>query len=111
QAYQERGEAEKAKDAYLRTSELSPMNVTIHQILQHLFAELGYDDLAAAEEEKIAEIERLWEEQLKAQQEQIRLQQELERQLEEARRGDSAAPEAPGADGSEGTAAPQERAE
>lgn len=111
QAYQERGEGEKAKEAYVRTSELSPMNVTIHQILQHLFAELGYDDLAAAEAEKIAEIERLWEEQLRAQQEQIRLQQELERQLEEARRSDPETPDAPGADDPAGEAAPSEDAE
>lgn len=84
--HQERGENEAAKDALLKASEYSPTNLSLHQILAELFAEMGYDELSAAEAEKAEELQALFVEQLRLQQEQLEAQRQLQLQLEEAAR-------------------------
>lgn len=87
--HQERGEREAAKDALLKASEYSPTNLSLHQMLAELFAELGYDDLSAAEAQKAEELQALFVEQLRRQQEQLEAQRQLQQQLEESRRSEA----------------------
>lgn len=87
QAYQEREQNDEARDAYVQASELSPTDLMIHQILQQVFSQLGYTELADAEETKVAEIQKLYEEQARQQEEQRALEQQLQEQLDAAREG------------------------
>lgn len=87
-AYQERGQYEEAKDAYINASELSPSNMQLHQILASAFRAIGYDELAAQEEQKVDELQQQMIEEFLRQQEALQRQQELERMIEEGLRRD-----------------------
>lgn len=97
--HRERGEREAAKDAFVKASEYAPTNISLHQILADLFAELGYDDLSEAEAQKAEELTALYVEQLRMQQEQLQLQQMLQQQLQESLSSEGSAPAGEGGDG------------
>lgn len=75
--YQEKGDKQKAAAALRKASSLSPMDMQMHLTLYMLFSSMGFTEDARREEQEIAKIQQVLEEQRRAQEEFLqRLQQQ-----------------------------------
>ncbi|WP_324717571.1 peptidylprolyl isomerase [Carboxydochorda subterranea] len=82
-AYQQKGDKAKAAAAFRKASELSPMDLQMHLTLYMMFSSLGLKDDAAREEQELEKIQKVMEEQQKAQEEFMkRLQEQQQKQSE-----------------------------
>lgn len=68
--YREAKQEDKALEAYAKASDADPMNFLLHLQLLNVYQQMGKDDLVAAEEEKLENIQKIYAEMRKAQEEQ-----------------------------------------
>lgn len=76
-AYRKQKHTDRAIAAFQKASELDPMNAQLHVFLESIFTEMGRADLAKAEQNKLAEIQKVMlERQLLLEQQQQQQQQQ-----------------------------------
>lgn len=82
--YQQKGDKEKAAAALRKASSLAPMDMQMHLTLYMLFSSMGLKEDAQREEQEIAKIQQVLEEQRRAQEEFLkRLQQQQQQQSQQ----------------------------